>query len=148
MPDLKTCDLCGKSPAYRTELGINLDAVVPGTVSTGLAEAVDACEACRPKAISKLVEHVRDALEEQIGVHADIAAVVSEVEVAAAAVARTGAPLAPYAGVADAPAELLGPHRKNLEALSARLASREEKVLAGTELLDRRTAALRENLKK
>jgi hypothetical protein len=75
MADLRACDLCGKAPANRVEVGLVLWAVVEPEQPTATSEALDACEAHQENAADALHAHAKETLREQIPFHIRMIAV-------------------------------------------------------------------------
>jgi len=65
MADVKSCDLCGKSPAQQVEVAIILWGIVRPDQPTATSEVLDACPECQVPAIGALVEHLKATLHEQ-----------------------------------------------------------------------------------
>jgi hypothetical protein len=64
------CDVCKKNPALgKVSVAFNAENVVEPDTTTGMELALDACEACRPRAFQQLAADVLARLERHVPLH-------------------------------------------------------------------------------
>lgn len=150
--DAKVCDICGKSPANRIEVGISMYGVAIEGQPTGSSEGLDACEACQEAAIDKLVVHIRETLREQVPKHAELlgpGGIQERLDAATTALLETDRLVKSHADAgADVPQEIADSHTENLNAVAELEADRRAVLVEGTQLADKRVAAFAKSLKK